>query len=100
LDAAVLTRYETAVRPEALRWNEWIAGQLDKVTCALTQIEQLAHGLAGRVDAGTIAVGCSLGYLDFRFASLGWREQCPKTARWFDEFAKRDSMVETQPPPA
>ncbi len=32
MDAAVLTRYENAARPEALRWPDWIAGQLDKVS--------------------------------------------------------------------
>lgn len=100
LDAAVLTRYETAVRPESLRWSDWITGQLDKVTCALAQIERLAHGLGARVDAGTIAIGCALGYLDFRFPSLGWRDRAPTTALWFAEFAKRRSMTETAPPPA
>ena len=31
LDAALLARYETALRPEALRWGDWVTGQLDKV---------------------------------------------------------------------
>jgi len=31
-DAAILARFETALRPEALRWNDWTAGQLDKVS--------------------------------------------------------------------
>jgi glutathione S-transferase len=52
------------------------------------------------VDAGSIAVACALGYLDFRYATLAWRQRCPKTAQWFDTFAKRDSMVATQPPAA
>ncbi len=30
MDAAVLTRYESAVRPENLRWGEWIVGQLTR----------------------------------------------------------------------
>jgi glutathione S-transferase len=100
MDAAVLTRYENAVRPESLRWNDWIVGQLDKVTCGLVEIERRAPHLTGRIDVGTIAIGCALGYLDFRFASLKWRERSPKAAAWFAEFAQRDSMVATQPPPA
>ena len=100
LDAAVLTRYETAARPENLRWNDWVVGQLDKVTCGLAELERRARALVDRVDAGTIAVGCALGYLDFRFASLAWREKCPETAVWFEQFGKRDSMVATQPPSA
>jgi glutathione S-transferase len=97
MDAALLARYETALRPENLRWNDWVAGQLDKVTCALAEIERRAAGLVDRVDAGTIAVGCALGYLDFRFASLAWREQCPVAAVWFEQFAQRDSMMATRP---
>ena len=31
MDAALLTRYETFLRPEALRWTAWVDGQLDKV---------------------------------------------------------------------
>lgn len=99
MDAAVLARYETAVRPENLRWNDWTAGQLDKVTCGLAELERRAAGFGGRVDVGTIAVGCALGYLDFRYASLAWREKCPNTAAWLEHFGARPSMAATRPPP-
>lgn len=98
MDAAVLMRYESAARPENLRWTDWIAGQLDKVTCGLAQLERRAHEFAARVDLGTISLGCALGYLDLRFASLAWRAQCPAAAQWFLQFGRRDSMVATQPP--
>jgi glutathione S-transferase len=97
LDAAVLVRYETAVRPENRRWEDWIGGQLDKVTCGLAEIERRALGLGERVDLGTIALACALGYLDFRYSSLGWREKYPHSAAWFDIFRRRDSMMATQP---
>jgi glutathione S-transferase len=97
MDAAILTRYETAVRPEDLQWSEWVSGQLDKVTCGLAALEPRARSLGERVDLGAVAIGCALGYLDFRFASLGWRDTYPDTAAWFDRFAKRDSMRSTRP---
>ena len=97
MDAAVLTRYETFARPEALRWKEWIAGQLEKVTSGLDALEAHAAGFGDRVDLGTIAFGCMLGYLDFRFASLGWRDAHPKSAAWFERFGARPSMVATRP---
>jgi glutathione S-transferase len=100
MDAAVLARYETAVRPENLRWNDWTAGQLDKVTCGLADFEARAKRFGGRVDLGTIALGCALGYLDFRFASLAWREKHPGMAAWFERFGARESMVATRPPAA
>jgi glutathione S-transferase len=98
LDAAVLVRYETAVRPENLRWSDWVGGQLDKVTCGLAEIERRALGLGDRVDLGTITLACALGYLDYRYSSLGWREKYPHSAAWFNIFRQRDSMVATQPP--
>jgi len=97
LDAAVLARYETAVRPENLRWDAWIRGQLDMVTCALAELERRAGELAGRIDIGTIAIGCALGYLDFRYAWMSWRDQHPATAAWYAEFAQRESMATTRP---
>jgi glutathione S-transferase len=100
MDAAVLTRYEEAVRPESLRWKDWIAGQLDKVSCGLAQIELRKNGLGDRVDLGTIALACALGYLDFRFESFGWRDKAPNTAVWFKGFSQRSSMLETRPPAA
>jgi glutathione S-transferase len=97
LDAAVLTRYETAVRPESLRWDAWIRGQLDKVTCGLAELERRAGELASRIDVGTIAIGCALGYLDFRYASMAWRDRHPGLAVWYAQFAQRESMAATRP---
>ena len=100
LDAAVLARYETAVRPAQLRWGAWTAGQLDKVECGLAEIERAAERFGGRVDVGTIAIACALGYLDLRFGSLGWRNKCPAAAAWYGRFASRESMISTVPPAA
>lgn len=98
LDAAVLIRYETFARPEQLRWTQWIAGQMEKVTSGLAEIERRAAALAGRIDIGSISIGCALGYLDLRFASLAWRGQYPAAAAWFGSFAARESMLATRPP--
>jgi len=99
MDAGVLTRYETALRPEALRWNDWSTGQLEKVRAALAEFERRAAHFGDRVDIALIALGAALGYLDFRFASLAWRDRHPNTAAWYQWFSGRDSMVATQPPP-
>jgi glutathione S-transferase len=98
MDAAVLVRYETFARPEPLRWPQWTAGQTEKVSSGLAQIERRAPGLDGRVDIGTIAIGCALGYLDLRMASLAWRDRHPAAAAWFAIFGARESMRATRPP--
>lgn len=95
LDAAVLARYEDAARPEALRWSEWKAAQLDKVETSLRALNAEPQKLAGRVDIGSIAVGCSLWYLDLRFADCGWRERHPHVAAWYAAYGQRPEMVAT-----
>ena len=40
LDAAVLCRYEGAVRPQALRWQSWIDGQFVKIRNGLDALER------------------------------------------------------------
>ncbi len=100
-DAAVLCRYEHALRPEALRWPEWTAGQMKKIDSGLDWLERnaAAVGDAGsaHIDLGQIAVACALGYLDFRFAHLDWRATHARLATWFAEFSKRASMQRTMP---
>lgn len=96
-DAAILARYEVLLRPEALRWDDWLEGQLDKVRSGLAEVERYAPHFGDRVDIGTIAIGCALGYLDFRWNSLAWRDAHPNTAAWFEWFDGRDSMVATRP---
>ena len=44
-----------------------------------------------------IAVGCALGYLDFRFPQITWRETYPNLGKLHDKLALRPSFVETAP---
>ena len=97
LDAALLARYEGAMRPEPLRWADWTTGQLDKIHCGLAAIDAKADSLGDRVDIGTITMGCVLGYLDLRFDHLGWRQQHAKAAAWFARFNARAAMQATLP---
>jgi glutathione S-transferase len=48
-------------------------------------------------DIGLIAIGCALGYLDFRFAELNWRAGHPLTAAWFALFDAHPAMTATHP---
>jgi glutathione S-transferase len=97
LDAALLARYEGAMRPEALRWTEWTNGQLEKVHSGLAMIEANAAKWGDAFDLGKITLACALGYLDFRFPSIDWRKQYPQAAAWFANFNARPSMQATIP---
>jgi glutathione S-transferase len=97
-EAAVLIRYERSVRPEASRSADWIEAQWAKIDRALSALEDrwMSH-LAGPVDMGQIAVGCALGYIDFRHSDRDWRAEHPALAAWFVPFNTRPAMQATAP---
>lgn len=97
MDAAVGTRYELNLRPEGMRWRDWSDGQMAKVQRSLDGFERDAAELAGRVDIGTLTLGCALGYLDFRFAEVDWRRDRGGLAAWFEGLAERPSFQQTVP---
>lgn len=98
LDAAVLMVYESRLRPEAIRFPDFVEAQWAKVTRALDGLEArwMSH-LYGRPDIGQIAVGCALGYLDFRHGDRDWRRGHDALAAWEKGFSGRDSMQATVP---
>ena len=100
LDAALLARYEGFLRPEDRRWPDWTKGQMKKIDGVLDQLEAEAKSLKGKLTIGTISVVCALGYLDFRFPDLGWRDKHPKLGKWFAATSKLPSIKATVPPPA
>jgi glutathione S-transferase len=104
LDAAILARLEKTQRPPEQQSAKWVDRQLGKVNAGL---EAMSRGLAEKpwcnghsYSLADIAVGCTLGYLDFRFAHIDWRNQYPNLSRLYEKLAVRPSFVETQPPPA
>lgn len=106
LDACVAARLEEhwAGRTPEQRSGAWVQRQMDKVGAALVSMN---HGLGERAwCSGThfsladIAVGCALGYLDFRFPQLDWRSEHANLARHFEKLSARASFVDTAPPAA
>ena len=98
MDAAVLIIYEMRFRPEDKVYEPWMEGQWGKVSRALDALNTrwMSH-LNGRMDMGHIAIGCALGYLDFRHAAREWRTGRDGLAEWYKTFAERDSMIATDP---
>jgi glutathione S-transferase len=97
MDAGVLARYETFLRPKGRRWPEWVEGQKLKFRRALDSLEAEAEDFGDTVDIGTIAIGCALGYLDFRYADEEWRATRPRLTAWIERFSERPSMARTAP---
>ena len=54
------------------------------------------HGI--HMSLADLAVGCALGYLDFRFPQLAWRERHPRLLMLHDKLMARPSFADTRPP--
>jgi len=98
MDAAVLAVYERRVRPEDKQFDGWIDAQWGKISGGLAAVNaNWMDKLAGPVNIGHIAVGCALGYLDFRHVDRNWRSGNEKLAEWYKGFESRASMAATRP---
>ena len=102
VDAAILTRLELTQRPPEQQSSKWIDRQMGKLRAG---IAAMSRGLGEKpwcngqaYTLADIAVGCALGYMDFRFGSIDWRGQYPNLARLHEKLAARPSFAETQPP--
>ena len=106
LDAAILARLEAiwAGRSEAQRCTAWIERQLSRVDAALAA---MSTGLGDKpwcsgihMSLADIAVGCALGYLDFRFPQLDWRSRHANLVKLAEKLEARQSFIDTRPPAA
>lgn len=102
-DAAVAAFLE-GMRPAERQDPAAIERQLGKIERGLAALEERVaqrKGCAGEaLNLADIAIGCTLGYLDFRFAHLGWRAAHPQLAAWADGLLARPSFAATAPPAA
>lgn len=98
LDCAVPMVYEIRLRPENERSPAYVEALWRKVERAVGVLNDrwISH-LSGPLDAGHIAVGCALGYLDFRHEDRDWRSGNDALAAWFETFSARPSMQATRP---
>ncbi|MFZ4478507.1 MAG: glutathione S-transferase N-terminal domain-containing protein [Rhodoferax sp.] len=103
LDAAILARLEATWdgRASTERSQAWIDRQMGKIHVSL---KAMSKGLGDRsycagihLSLADIAVGCALGYLDFRFPEIEWRNDCPNLQKLHDKLILRTSFLETQP---
>ena len=103
LDAAILARLEAtwAGRTEEQRSLKWIDRQLGKVRDSL---KAMSTGLGDKpfcsgihISLADIAVGSALGYLDFRFPSIDWRDTHPNLAKLQEKLMLKQSFIDTIP---
>jgi glutathione S-transferase len=103
LDASILARLEAtwAGRTEEQRSLKWIDRQLGKVHDSL---KAMSTGLGDKpfcagihISLADIAVGSALGYLDFRFPEIDWRDTHPNLAKLQEKLMLKQSFIDTIP---
>jgi glutathione S-transferase len=103
LDALILARMEAnwPHRQKEQRSQAWIDRQIDKTHASL---KAMSLGLGDKpfcagiyLSLADIAVGCALGYVDFRFKEIDWRADYPNLAKLYEKLAQRPSFTETVP---
>lgn len=103
MDAALLARMEAVWphRTEAQRCQAWIDRQLGKIDASL---QAMSRGLGDQpycagnhFSLADVAVGCALGYLDFRFPQIAWRDAYPNLVRLQAKLMQRPSFADTVP---
>jgi len=106
LDAAVAARLEAtwSGRTAEQRSQAWIHRQMRAVDASL---KAMGQGLGDKpycagnfFSLADVAVGCALGYLDFRFPQIDWRGGYPNLGKLYDKLATRPSFVDSAPPKA
>jgi len=97
-EAGVLVRYEMALRDPAQQSPDWMAAQMVKIDGALDALDAGGSEALGEAfTLGHAAVGCALGYLDFRFTEKDWRTGRPSLTAWYQTFLSRPSASATAP---
>jgi glutathione S-transferase len=97
MEASLLARYETFLRPQPLRWDDWTAGQMGKVRRALDAFEGSERRAGDDLTIADVGLACGLGYLDFRFPDEDWRKARPRLAEFHAAIAERASYRATDP---
>jgi glutathione S-transferase len=101
LDAGVLAYLERTWRPAEQQSQAWFDRQMGKVHGGLAVMsENLGEQpfcMGIHYTLADVAVGCTLGWLSFRFPDIAWRESYPNLARLFDKLSERPSFKDTAP---
>jgi len=96
-ESVILIRYETWLRPEAARWPAWVDDHWDKINSGLDWFEHNESELNEPINLAHLALGCLLGYVDFRRPHNGWRERFSNINAWFARLEQRPSFARTKP---
>src|SRR5213075_2778848 len=101
LNAGLLVRYE-ALRPNQERSQAWVAKQVQRMHRGVALMAKDLEGRnwchGDRYSLADIAVGCCMGWLDFRKpGDVNWADQYPGVERHYRKLMERAAFADTVP---
>ena len=101
LDAGLLVRYET-LRPKEARSKTWVDKQVARMHRGIALIAKDLEGRTwchgDRYSLADIAVGCCMGWLDFRKpGDVNWDQEYPGLERHYRKLMERAAFADTVP---
>lgn len=100
-DAAALIYLERSKRAPEQQSQEWIARQEQKIIRGLAamadDLNEKKWCTGDLMNLSDVAVACTLGFLDFRFPEIAWRENHPNLAKLSDRLSESPTFKDTAP---
>lgn len=96
MEAGIACRLE-GLRPEAIRWTDWIDAHRRKLVTTLDAIESDPEFLSPPFNIGQLALVCAVEWIAFRDV---YHDSCvgrPRLAAWFEQARERPSLHATRP---
>ena len=94
IDKLGAANYERFLRPEPLRWADWIARCVAQATGALEALE--AEPWGDRFDLAAITTGCLIGYIELSAPELMPKARYPALDRLWANLGARPEFVATR----
>jgi glutathione S-transferase len=97
LDTMLMWRGEV-LRPPATQSIKHMQAWKLKTNVSVDMLEEESEALGqSSFSIGHIAIGVALGYIDFRFPELAWRNGHPRLTKWYETFSARPAVKATEP---
>lgn len=96
IEAGIACRLE-GMRPEAIRWSDWVDAHRGKLVAALDAIENDGGLLSGPFNIGQLALVCAIEWIAFRDVYHDSFAGRPALADWYGKVRGRPSLRATMP---
>jgi glutathione S-transferase len=96
---AINLRFNELRRPDGEQSLAWVRKKDLELVRVLDALEKTANSadLSDQPDLGTITIACALAYTNRRWPEGNWFKDHPTLVAWYQEFARRPSMLATLP---